>query len=290
MHMSEMFLGLDLGSVSDPTALVVLERTPLSDGSAITKSHRGPRLFNYQCIHIERYQLGTSYTQIVEQVADLLQQSRLVDQPHLAIDATGVGRPVVDMLINAKLPVRYRPITITGGARDARRDWWNSSQGPQGIQPRRGPLAFWVPKVDLVGAVQAALSSGRLKITAWLPQAKLLRAELLNFKVKISDAGREQFGAWREGQHDDLVLACALAVWLGDETDYAPQELGQAVEVMPPQKEPFAYRYGIRPKGEENAKENRDPFWGHDLITVPGMDIEAFNIQPVKTTRRFYGR
>jgi hypothetical protein len=31
--------------------------------------------------------------------------------------------------------------------------------------------------------------------------------------VKITPATNEVFGAWREGQHDDLVLAVAIAVW-----------------------------------------------------------------------------
>jgi hypothetical protein len=31
--------------------------------------------------------------------------------------------------------------------------------------------------------------------------------------VKITPSGNEQYGAWREGEHDDLVLAVALACW-----------------------------------------------------------------------------
>ena len=37
--------------------------------------------------------------------------------------------------------------------------------------------------------------------------------ELLNFKVKINNNGNEQFEAWREGIHDDLVLSVALSSW-----------------------------------------------------------------------------
>jgi hypothetical protein len=41
-----------------------------------------------------------------------------------------------------------------------------------------------------------------------------LRAELLNFRVKINLAsGHDSYEAWREGDHDDLVLAAAMAVW-----------------------------------------------------------------------------
>jgi hypothetical protein len=31
--------------------------------------------------------------------------------------------------------------------------------------------------------------------------------------VRTTAAGHEQFGVWREGQHDDLVFAVALACW-----------------------------------------------------------------------------
>jgi hypothetical protein len=71
-----------------------------------------------------------------------------------------------------------------------------------------------VPKLELVSTVQALLSGGRLKIVPALALAELLQKELLNFQVKITDSANETFGAWREGAHDDLVLAVALAAWL----------------------------------------------------------------------------
>ena len=40
----------------------------------------------------------------------------------------------------------------------------------------------------------------------------LLR-EMTEMRVKMTGSGRERFGAWREGEHDDLVLAVALACW-----------------------------------------------------------------------------
>ncbi len=44
----------------------------------------------------------------------------------------------------------------------------------------------------------------------------MLVRELENFRVKITAAANETFGAWREGQHDDLVIAVALACWLAE--------------------------------------------------------------------------
>jgi hypothetical protein len=40
-----------------------------------------------------------------------------------------------------------------------------------------------------------------------------LQTELGHFELKISQAGHDSYGAWREGTHDDLVLALAVALW-----------------------------------------------------------------------------
>jgi hypothetical protein len=35
--------------------------------------------------------------------------------------------------------------------------------------------------------------------------------------MKVSlDTGHDSYGAWREGTHDDLVLALACALWCGE--------------------------------------------------------------------------
>jgi hypothetical protein len=66
-----------------------------------------------------------------------------------------------------------------------------------------------------VSAVQVLLQSGRLKIAKELPDAEVLVTELLNFQVRITNSANDIYGAWREGTHDDLVLAVALACWWG---------------------------------------------------------------------------
>ena len=49
-----------------------------------------------------------------------------------------------------------------------------------------------------------------------LPLCKVLQKEMQAFSVKITTAGNESFEAWREKDHDDIVLAVALGVWLGE--------------------------------------------------------------------------
>jgi hypothetical protein len=41
--------------------------------------------------------------------------------------------------------------------------------------------------------------------------------ELESFRVKITASAHETFEAWRERDHDDLVLAVALAAWVGQQ-------------------------------------------------------------------------
>ena len=71
-----------------------------------------------------------------------------------------------------------------------------------------------MPKRNLVSALQAALQTGTLKIASSLQLAEVLRQELLNFRIKINlSTGHDSYEHWREGDHDDLVLAAAMAVW-----------------------------------------------------------------------------
>ena len=41
----------------------------------------------------------------------------------------------------------------------------------------------------------------------------MLIKEMQDMRVVVSPAGNEKFGANREGEHDDLVLAVGLGAW-----------------------------------------------------------------------------
>jgi len=151
----------------------------------------------YHLRHLERFELGTPYPKVITRTGDLLNSRAIRKRATLVADATGVGRPVIDMFDQAGLtPVA---VTITGG------DTVN-----------RHGSNYRVPKRDLVSTLQVLLQSGRLKIAKQLPEAKTLVDELLNFKVKITVNANDTYGTWREGVHDDLVLAVALACWYGE--------------------------------------------------------------------------
>jgi hypothetical protein len=179
-----MLLGLDLGQVNDFTALVAVETTGERPNQ------------QYAVRHIERW-LGVSYPEQVQRVRTL-QADPLLRAAPLVVDQTGVGRAVLDSLRAARL----RPIgvTIHGG----------DTVTHEGSEWR-------VPKRDLVAVVAVLLQARRLKIADALPDAPTLVHELANFRLTIDPrTAHDSYAAWREQDHDDLVLAVALACWWGE--------------------------------------------------------------------------
>jgi hypothetical protein len=186
--------GLDLGQQRDYTAIAVLERTtvPAPDPALDDQDL-------YAVRHLERLPLGTSYTAVCDRLVKLFDRPPLTDTM-LAVDETGVGRPVVDLLDTSRIQADIRPITITGGH--------EVHQGER--------LGWKVPKKCLVSTMQVLLQGRRLTVAKSLAFAPVLVEELRNFQVKITESANETFGAWRDGQHDDLVLAIACAAWAAE--------------------------------------------------------------------------
>ncbi len=201
-----LFIGLDLGQAQDFSALAIIEcvRTVTDDGEK-------NEITALNCIHLQRWQLRTSYPAIVADVVKMINGlDPLLSQdgnPTLAIDATGVGAPVVDLFKREQIKAQLKPIQIVGGAN---------------VSEEFGMTR--VPKRDLVSCVQVGLQNRTLKIAAQLELAEVLSRELSNFTVKITDSANDVYGAWREGTHDDLVLAVALALWTASQPVYHARE------------------------------------------------------------------
>jgi hypothetical protein len=207
----DFIVSCDLGQAGDFTAVAVLRRSlSLNAEGFPVRDHRGVPAYRHAVAHLERFPLGTSYRAVVASVSALVRRPELRPDPRVVIDATGVGRAVAAMFLDELHPgFETLPLTITAG--DAvRRDTFSP-----------GVRGYWVPKAELVSAVQAALNTERLKVARGLAEGDTLRRELLDFKVKVTASARETFNA-REGAHDDLVLAVAMGVWLGGrrETSY----------------------------------------------------------------------
>ena len=186
-------VGLDLGQTTDPTAIAVIERLRVPQIGIGRLPDPIPYATTYVVRWLERVPLRTTYPEIIEIVRKLLHTAPLAGNSRLVIDMTGVGRPVYDLFVRAKLaPVG---VTITAG------DDWS-----------RDVANYRVPKRVLASRIDAALNSRDLHIVPSLPDAEVLRQELADFQRKTTATGYTQFAA-REGRHDDLVLAVAVALW-----------------------------------------------------------------------------
>jgi hypothetical protein len=190
--MSQFFSGIDLGQLTDYTALAVLERAERVEG--------GKPVRCYTVRQLKRWPLRTPYPDIVSDVMKAFAAAPLSGSV-LVVDRTGVGVGVYDYLKKAQPAARLEPVMITGGSATGR-----TEDG-----------AWSVPKRELAGALLVLLGTRRLEVVPGLPLAKVLNRELANFKAKVNIAtGHESFEAWREKDHDDLVLAVAMACWYAE--------------------------------------------------------------------------
>lgn len=196
---SEFYMGVDLGQRQDHTAIAVVARVETAEFGMdwIRQSYaQNGRIVTYDVRHLERMQLGTPYFDVVERVRTLIAHPNLAGRCSVAVDATGVGGPVVERLIEAGLGSELVPVTITGGDEAVRRGrMWS------------------VPKADLMIGLLAMLEVRELRIADGLALGKSLLDELTQVRVKERPSGRAQYGSFGRGQHDDLVLAVALACW-----------------------------------------------------------------------------
>ena len=184
------YLGIDLGQRRDHSAIAVLERWDSGRAFLSTTVH---------CLevrYLERVPLGTPYTDVAERVRKLVQHESLRGQVAVAVDATGVGAPVMDLLRAARLGCDLTAVSITGGERESQAgSVWN------------------VPKRDLIAGMQVLLERKELKISKHLRDSRALVKELLDMRITKTGGGKVRLGADGGGEHDDLVIALSLACW-----------------------------------------------------------------------------
>ena len=207
------FIGVELGQVSDVTAIAVVESLTLPclrtervrregwidvrpvyqapDGSE-TRDH--PTV-NFALRHLERFPVGSSYGEIRDRVVVL---ARGLRGPAVIVDATGVGTAAVNLF-------RYSGVYVTTVTLVA------------GDQLAQDGSDYRVPKKDIVSVTQVLLQTGRLKIARSLPHAQLLARELVNFRSRVTAQTSESQLDWREHANDDLVLALAIAAWKAEQ-------------------------------------------------------------------------
>ncbi len=176
------YVGVDLGQKRDHTAIAVVEKVEL---------HRpwGEVVFEGLDVrYVERVALKTPYPAVVERIRRLVRKEPLRGNCILAVDTTGVGAAVIDLMRRSDMGCEISAITITGGGRAALNgNVWS------------------VPKVDLWSALTVMLEREELRISGEMAGVGALVRELEGLQLSSGSA--------RAGERDDLAMALALAVW-----------------------------------------------------------------------------
>jgi len=150
----------------------------------------------FHVIRLDRFELGTPYREQVERIGNWMQKADIKDAC-IILDSTGVGKEVSKVFLQAHREGRLgnywpRPYVITGG---------------------RETTGEVVPKRELIGTLLTLLDSERLKIADELPLGPVLQREFLTMREKTTPSGGIAYESARERDHDDIVLAVALACW-----------------------------------------------------------------------------
>ena len=136
------FVGVDLGSINDYTAIALVERTEKIVSADFAKNVNEHIETKYLLRLLERIK-DVPYPIITQRIRELFADPDLRYNGVLLVDITGVGLPVYQMMCNEHLsPIG---VTITGG---------------ETVTRDRGN--YRVPKEQLVSALMILLQAGRL--------------------------------------------------------------------------------------------------------------------------------
>ena len=189
------FVGCDLGKKRDPSAIAVIE-------SYYTAGNP-----TYLVSYLHRFSLSMLYTDIASKLAELDEQLKEIAAKQektaivqYALDATGLGGPICELVEKALPLANLKKVYITGGI--------NTTEGSTRNE-------YHVPKGQLVSGLMAAFDSKTIHITRRSKEIDAIVDELTNFEIHISEAGRDSYNA-APSKHDDLLISLCLACWLAD--------------------------------------------------------------------------
>jgi len=233
-------IGVDIGKITDPTALSIAEavqvntgrfrackRVPahvnLKTGEFVPPKDAEPVMqTRYIIRQIGRLALGTSYPDVATKIVDMLLSPRFEGREiRMLIDVTGVGQAIYDM-VRKEIHDRLYAFRNPGSLDDFTLKYdLTPAQKEQLKRVSLQPISFvhgekynrskgTLGKAFLVSKGQALLQYRRIDVPD-TPEAKATCDELLVYEVKISDKGTDTYGA-STGKHDDLATALLLSV------------------------------------------------------------------------------
>jgi len=222
---STYMLGVDLGQRRDPSCISVIEVQRIRDIGQMnlrmlaTLSYPRHMVLTrslnkiYVLRDLKQFKLGTSYTDVSQEINKLVHDSAIQPKsvleddkgitkvmelpvgtprlPELVLDQSGVGGPVMDYC--REIGLTPMGIVITNGER---------------------PHQNSAPKKDIVSAFLLAYEQQRFKIARHLELLPQFVYQLQQFKGGLSDSGRATYEAAKG--HDDLILAVCLPLWYSE--------------------------------------------------------------------------
>lgn len=185
-------MGVDLGQSQNHSAIVVVEQRIESDGEVcpLTFEPLARRVLVVK--HVEQIVLETSYTAVLERIR-LVSRTPEMARAKLtvAVDATGLGRVVWDLLQQDKPRGELLAVSITGG---------QTGRDQDGLD--------CVPKTELMMGAQRAFELEGLCVAPGIRHWAKLEAELVAMRRVPTVRGVQ----WESEEQDDLVMALALAL------------------------------------------------------------------------------
>lgn len=183
------WLGVDLGQSNDFTSLVLLEDEclPVLENGQVALGKR-----SLAVVMADRFR-GVSYDAAVSFIVRVRNAPEIRHACKLTIDATGLGRPVSDMLDAVDCP--HYACQMTSG-----QDW------------RRDGKYINIGKTFLVENAAVMFTSGQLKWASDLDQKAQIEADLATFALHNTSAGNQVIVQERNASgHGDYGIALALA-------------------------------------------------------------------------------
>lgn len=172
--------GVDFGKVHDNSVITVVHQDRES----------GKIIVDYQKVILSRYH-GKEYDDIKNELVEIIS----IFKPTILLpDATSVGEPIIEQMEKDLM----------------RAGWWGKI-----FCNKKNHLGFYFDvrsKPDLIENLQNLFQRGRIELpNREEPTIDILRNELLSFSYEMTQTNYIKYGVQME--HDDTVIALALAVW-----------------------------------------------------------------------------
>lgn len=184
--------GLDLGQRQDFSALAICE---------IRESKSYEKFFYVR--GLKRFPLHQTYTKLAERVAKVDRQLRGANtNVTWAADLGGPGPAVLELLERqAKYRMDLYKVLLTGGSAAT----WDGHE-------------IRVSKTTLISTLIANFDADHIFLSSKSRELQNIKNELQNFEVHLStNTGSESYGGSPSEGHFDLLIALALAVYIGSE-------------------------------------------------------------------------